>query len=645
MMTLAIDIETYSGVDLPEVGMYRYAEDPDFKILLFSYAFDNEAPVVIDLEQGEKLPEYVLRALSEPAVIKTAYNAAFEITCLCAAGLMDLRDIDQWQCSMVHGAMAGLPMGLEAASQVLGLGGKMKGGKILISYFCKPCNPTKANGMRTRNLPHHDPDKWRLFKEYCAQDVAAEVALRDAISWYTVPEKEWQLWALDQRINATGVAIDRCMVDGAMEIDAEKSAKLLAKARELTGLDNPNSLTQLRLWVEKQLGCRVESLAKDSLPEVEAKATPVVKEVLHIRRQLSKTSVSKYGAMVSAVCEDGRVKGMLQFYGASRTGRWAGRLVQLHNLPRNKMEDLDIAREIVSESDATLMDMMYRDTPGVLSQLIRTAFVPSPGKVFYIADFSAIEARVLSWLAGEKWRMDVFATHGKIYEASAAAMFQVPLEDVTKGSDLRQKGKVAELACGYGGGTGALKQMGAGHMPEDELERIITQWRYANPAIVEYWGTIEKAVKDVIKGNIKTGKASACSLYLRRGHLVVQLPSGRELVYRDATVEGNGWRESIAYMGSNQVTRKWEKIRTYGGKLTENIVQAIARDCLAKAMLRLAESGYNIVMHIHDEVVIEAARKSGRLETICSIMGRPIDWAPGLLLRADGFVAEYYKKD
>lgn len=645
MRTLSIDIETYSDLDLATVGAHRYASDASFEILLLGYSIDEAPAELVDLKKGDQIPEQVLDALHDPTVVKTAYNAAFEVTCLVAAGLITLAELPQWRCTMVHAAMAGLPMGLDFVLGILGLDGKMQGGKSLVGYFCKPCTPTKSNGMRTRNLPRQDPGKWDLFKDYCKQDVNCEVSLQQKLSWYKVPEREWALWRLDQQINTRGVAIDRRMVDGAMEIDAEKSAKLLAKARELTGLDNPNSLTQLRLWVEKQLGCRVESLAKDSLPDVEAKASPLVKEVLHIRKQLSKTSVSKYSAMVSAVGDDGRVKGMLQFYGASRTGRWAGRLVQLHNLPRNKMPDLDVAREIVSEGDSSLMDMMYRDTKGVLSQLIRTAFVPSPGKVFYIADFSAIEARVLSWLAGEKWRMDVFATHGKIYEASAAAMFQVPIEAVTKGSELRQKGKVAELACGYGGGVGALQQMGAADMPADELERIITQWRNANPAIVEYWQMLEKAAKDVIKGNRKSATAGYCTLRMAGKDMVVLLPSGRELVYMGAEIEGNGWRESVAYMGSNQVTRKWEKTRTYGGKLTENVVQAIARDCLGESMLRLGDSGYRIVMHIHDEVVIEATHKSGRLETICSIMGRPIDWAPGLLLRADGFVSNYYKKD
>lgn len=658
MKNLAIDIETYSSEDLTKTGVYKYASAEDFEILLFAYAYDDEPVQVIDLASGERMPAQVYGDLINPCVLKTAFNANFEITCIQEAVKNIKPPADwrigylppaQWECTMVKSAMLGLPMNLAGVAQALNLEQqKMSVGRALIRYFSMPCKPTKANGGRTRNLPHHDPEKWELFKEYCKQDVETERAIRYKQTWFTIPEKERELWLLDQRINSTGVLIDRQMVGNAIAMDDEQKEILTAEATELTGLDNPNSPAQLKEWLTDQTGEAVESLTKTAIPElIENSECENVTRVLELRQEMAKTSTKKYQAMLDAVCPDGRVRGLLQFYGASRTGRWAGRLVQVQNLPQNHLPDLDLARQTVKEGDRELTEMLYGNVPDTLSQLIRTAFVAPEGHRFIVADFSAIEARVTAWIAGEKWRLDVFASHGKIYEASASQMFKVPIESIDKGSPLRQKGKIAELALGYQGGVGALKTMGGERMglSEDEMQEIVDSWRNANSNIVRLWYDIQGAAMNAISMQGNTIEMRGCKFKVSRGLLWITLPSGRSLCYAKPSIGKNRFGgDSITYWGINQTTRKWEKQETYGGKLVENIVQAIARDCLAHSMLRLAEEGFKIVMHVHDEVVIEAD-ESKTLEEACEIMGEPISWAPGLLLRADGYETKYYMKD
>lgn len=648
MSNLHIDIETYSPIDLSSAGVYKYAAHPEFQVLLFAYAFDDVPVQVVDLACGEQLPGEVINALSAAEVTKKAYNAIFEMTCLSAAGIVKNLDIAQWECTMVHSAMAGFPFGLDAAATVAGIESKMQGGKALIRYFCMPCVPTRANGERSRNLPRHDVQKWTLFKSYCAQDVDVERNLEKMLPNYSIDSVERLLWRIDHKINSKGVRVDAQLVSSAIKMDQEHKEKLGAEAQHVTGLDNPNSVSQLKAWLEDELGEEVLSLNKKSLPDLISNAPMHVKRMIELRQSLAKTSIAKYKAMEDAMGTDGRVRGMLQFYGANRTGRWAGRLVQLHNLPQNHIKELDLAREVVRSGDADLLSMLYSDQSMILSQLVRTAFIPSEGCIFYIADFSAIEARVLAWIAGETWRQDVFATHGKIYEASAAAMFHVPIDQVTKGSELRQKGKVAELACGYGGGVGALKAMGAGDMDDIELQAIIDKWRSANKAIVKFWASVENAANMVLFRNAATahvGVGNSCTFKMVGNDMRIVLPSGRELAYKDATVCEVKGRRGITYMGMNQTTRKWERATTYGGKLTENIIQAIARDCLRDAIISLYKSNREIVMHVHDEIIIEGKERKGELEEICKIMGAPISWAPELQLRADGFISNYYKKD
>lgn len=659
MKTLSIDIETYSSEDLSKSGVYKYAEAEDFEILLFAYAYDDGPVEIVDLASGETLPVQVYGDLINPTVLKTAFNANFEITCIQEAVKNIASPTDwrigylppeQWECTMVKSAMLGLPMSLDGVAKALNLEQqKMAAGRALIRYFSMPCKPTKSNGMRTRNLPHHDPDKWALFKEYCKQDVETERAIRNKERWFTIPQKERELWLLDQRIIGTGVLIDRRMVENAIRMDDDHKEILTAEATELTGLDNPNSPAQLKEWLTEQTGEEVTSLTKTAIPELlDASDSEEVTRVLELRQEMSKTSTKKYQAMLDAVCADGRVRGLLQFYGASRTGRWAGRLVQVQNLPQNHLPDLDLARETVIEGDRELVEMLYGNVPDTLSQLIRTAFIAPEGHRFIVADFSAIEARVTAWLAGEKWRLDVFASHGKIYEASASQMFKVPLDSIDKGSPLRQKGKIAELALGYQGGVGALKAMGGERMglSEPEMQEIVDSWRLANPNIVRLWYDIQEAAMAVI-GNIgRTVEVRGCRFSWSKGLLWITLPSGRSLCYATPGIGKNRFGgDSITYWGINQTTRKWEKQETYGGKLVENIVQAIARDCLAHSMLRLAEEGFKIVMHVHDEVVIEEPYNGKTLEEACRIMGEPISWAPGLLLRADGYETKYYMKD
>lgn len=649
--TLSIDIETYSSEDLTKSGVYRYTEAPDFSILLFGYAFNDEPVQVVDLACGNELPKEVLDALLDASVLKTAWNAAFEITCISSHFNIDL-DVTQWECSMVKSAMLGLPLSLDMASKVLQLPEeKMKAGKALIRYFSLPCKATKANQGRTRNLPHHDPDKWNLYKEYNGMDVEVERAIRSKIAFFEIPEQEKQLWYLDQKINRKGVLLDMQFVNNAIEIDELYKYELEKEAKEITGLENPNSGAQLKSWLSEEMGEEIETLRKGDVPElIQNTDDPKVIRLLELRQEMSKTSVKKYQAMYNTVCKDGRVKGLFQFHGANRTGRWAGRLVQMQNLPKNHLDDLDLARDLVKDNELDILKLTFGNVPDTLSQLIRTAFISSEGNTLYVADFSAIEARVIAWWAKEKWRLDVFNTHGKIYEASAAAMFGVPLSAVTKGSDLRQKGKVAELALGYQGGPGALLAMGALEMglTEEELPALVTAWRRSNKNIVQLWYATEAAAKDTIKtGN--PNSVNGVTFYMRKGILFMGLPSGRSLAYLKPRVLEKqtkvGIKEAIQFEGMNQTTKQWGVQDTYGGKLVENAVQAIARDCLADKMLLLDRSGYDIVLHVHDEGGIDAPRNPETLNTICELMGQPISWAPGLPLRADGYVTDFYKKD
>lgn len=644
MQTLSLDIETFSSTDLFEAGVYRYTEARDFAVLMIAYAYNGGDVEIIDLTTENISPD-LLAALTDPAITKTAYNANFERTCLARYFGLELPP-EQWQCTMVKAAMAGYPMGLDAVARAMKLDQqKDSSGKALIRFFSVPCKPTKSNGMRTRNLPQHDPFRWEDFKAYCVQDVKTEMAVLDRLSWFDMPEQEKRLWALDQRINDLGIQVDTTFVEAAISIDQRHREELVYEAIRLTGLDNPNSAAQLKTWIGEQTGEEIGKLTKQTVPDL-LKATDceTTTRVLEIRQELAKTSVKKYDAMHACVCDDSRVRGLLQFYGATRTGRWAGRLVQVQNLPQNHLPDLALARSIVREEDIDTLRLLYGNVPDTLSQLIRTAFVAPDDKTFAVADFSAIEARVIAWLAGEKWRLKVFETHGKIYEASAAQMFKVPIETISKGSPLRQKGKVAELALGYQGAQNALIQMGALRMgiAEDELPGLVSAWRKANPAIVRLWEAVEQAAMEAVMGETMT--TQGVSFSKTQGALVITLPSGRALYYQNAKLKPGRYGEVIAYDGMNQTTKQWGAQETYGGKLVENIVQAIARDCLAEAMLRLDDAGYGIVMHVHDEVVIEM-NEPGLLGCVERIMGEPIPWAPGLPLKADGYITEFYKKD
>lgn len=677
MHRLSIDIETYSSVDIKKSGMYKYVQSPDFEILLLAFVYDSQPVLIKDLTK-QVLPDHFFDALLDPDTIKYAYNAAFEWYCL-SKYIQERRPnfdpvawLSQWRCTMLHGLYCGFPAGLSAVGDALGLPQdkrKLGVGMSLIRTFCIPQKPTRTNGMRTRILPHHEPEKWELFKTYCMQDVATEMAVNNKLQCWPVPESEQHLWELDQEINARGVAIDSDLVTGALAVSEIITGQLMDEARRISGLDNPKSVKQLLDWINSEMGDDEEDLAdlqkktvKDLLKRDDIDS-PDARRILEIRQELGKTSVTKYAAMQAAVCDDGRVRGLLQFYGANRTGRWAGRLVQVQNLPRNYLDSLDLARDLVKQQRVEDLKWIYGTVPDTLSQLIRTAFVPNAGGIFCVADFSAIEARVIAWLAGETWRQDVFATHGKIYEASASAMFGVPIDKIKKGNPeyaLRQKGKIAELALGYQGGKGALIQMGALDMglTEDELPDIVSRWRQANKRIVDLWYKFETAAVDAIY-NGKPVPAGMGVIFAREmdnnglDFLTIQLPSGRKLFYAFPGLGKNQWgNESITYRGTDQKTKKWGVLETYGGKLVENVVQAIARDCLAVALLRLDAEGFRTVMHIHDECVIdvssgddEAGDDEDELKDACAIMGHPIDWAPGLLLRADGFVTPYYKKD
>ena len=657
MKHLSIDIETYSSVDIKKSGMYKYALSDDFQILLFAYSIDFGEVKIIDLAKGEILPEVIIQALDDRNIIKHAYNAPFEWWCLNQAGYKT--EIEQWRDTMFHGLYCGYTAGLGATGTAIGLPQDKKKdttGKALIKLFCVPCKPTKKNGGRLRNLPHHEPEKWELFKNYCIQDVVTETEIYKRLSNFPVPQEEQDLWVLDQKINAYGVKIDTELVRGALNINDIITAELTEEAVQVTRLDNPNSAAQLGKWLKEKTGQDIENLQKGTVSGlIESLGDKEAVRVLEIRQELAKTSIKKYVAMEEAICPDGRIRGLLQFYGANRTGRWAGRLVQVQNLPRNYLETLDYAREIVKSQDADFLKLVYGNVSDTLSQLIRTAFVPSEGHKFVVADFSAIEARVIAWLAGEQWRQEVFATHGKIYEASASQMFGVPIELIKKGNPeyaLRQKGKVAELALGYGGSSGALIAMGALDMglEEKELPDVVRRWRNANKRITDLWYGIENAVIKLMETGETQGLkgiifSREIDLIYGQDFLTIKLPSGRKLYYPKPHLKENRFgSNALHYFGVNQTTKKWEVQETYGGKLVENIVQAISRDCLAVTLKRLETEGLQTVMHIHDEAVIDADPNVD-LNKVCELMGQPIEWAPGLLLKAAGFESSYYMKD
>ncbi|WP_251046042.1 MULTISPECIES: DNA polymerase [unclassified Oceanobacillus] len=657
---LNIDIETYSSVDITKAGLYKYVQSPDFEILLFAYSVNNQPTKIIDLAQGEEIPQDIPHALFNRFVTKHAYNASFEWYCLSKYFGTSIPNewLSQWRDTMLHGMYCGFTAGLGPTAKAVGLPQdkrKLTTGKALIKLFSTPTKPTKKNSGRTRTLPHHEPEKWALYKEYCVQDVEVEKAIEQRLSKFPVPEAEQKMWELDQRINVAGVKVDKQLIDGALYSSDVTTDQLTKEAIQITGLSNPNSAAQLKGWLEKQ-GVEVENMQKATIENLINEVDGDIKRVLAIRLELSKTSVKKYKAMDIAVCEDSRVRGLLQFYGANRTGRWAGRLVQVQNLPRNYLDTLGFARELVRERQVEKIKMIYGNVPDTLSQLIRTAFIPEIGYVLLISDFSAIEARVIAWLSGEQWRLDVFQTHGKIYEASASQMFGVPIELIKKGNqeyELRQKGKVAELALGYQGAAGALITMGALDMglTEEELPDVVKRWRSSNKRIVDLWYSLENAALAVLR----TGQPQGVKgLLLQResdienglDFLTITLPSGRKLYYAKPFLQENDFgKDAVHYWGMDQTTKKWTKLNTYGGKLVENVVQAIARDCLAETLVRLEQAGYQTIMHVHDEVVLEVPKEQADLERVYEIMGAPISWAPGLPLEADGFISEYYKKD
>lgn len=663
MIHLSIDLETYSDVNLKKAGLYRYVQSPTFEILLFAYSFDGAPTQVIDMAQGEKIPLEVIHALTDPQCLKHAYNAAFEWYCLSKYMGAQLPP-SQWRDTMLHGLYAGYTAGLDATGRALGIPEdkqKLATGKALIRYFCVPCKPTKSNGGRTRNYPHHDPEKWELFKTYNGQDVVAEMEIERRLSVFPVPDFVQKQWETDLLINARGVAVDMDFCEGALELGETIRAQLTDEAVQLSGLQNPNSVKQLARWLSAETGDDITSLRKETIKELLGRDNADhVQRMLEIRQELGKTSTKKYDAIEAAVCDDGRVRGLLQFYGANRTGRWAGRLVQVQNLPRTYTEPLEFARELVKGRKLDALRTVYGSPNDTLSQLIRTAFVAAPGNVLIDADFSAIEARVISWLADEEWRLEVFRTHGKIYEASASQMFGVPLERIKKGNPeyfLRQRGKVAELALGYQGGVPAMRQMDTGKLladlPDEEIKDIVDKWRNTNPKIRNLWYSFNDAAIRVIQngGSLRVRCctfARECDCIRGTTCMTVSLPSGRKLYYVEPSVGENRWGgPSITYMGVND-KNKWGRIETYGGKLVENVVQAIARDCLAQAIEHLEAAGLPVVFHIHDEVVIDTAAfdtNDAMLDKVVKIMSTPIPWAEGLPLGADGWVGAFFKKD
>lgn len=658
--SLSLDLETFSDVDLNKCGVYKYAQSSAFEILLFGVSVNGGEVQVYDLAQGESVPMEIIKALTDNSVLKWAFNASFERVCLSVwlqehypqyfesysiheDTVGDYLDPSAWRCSMVWSAYMGLPLSLAGAGAVLGLSEqKLKEGKDLIRYFCVPCKPTKANGGRTRNLPEHDAQKWETFKAYNKRDVEVEMSIQDRLKKYPVPDFVWDEYHIDQEINDRGIALDMTLVKSAIAFDEKSKAELSEKMQELTNLDNPNSVQQMKQWLADN-GMEMDSLGKKEVAAVLKTAPEPLRAVLTLRQQLAKSSVKKYQAMENAVCEDGRARGMFMFYGANRTGRFAGRIIQLQNLPQNHMPDLEQARGLVRDGNYTAAELLYDDIPDTLSQLIRTAFVPRPGMKFVVSDFSAIEARVLSCLAGEKWRSEVFANNGDIYCASASAMFGVPVEKHGVNGHLRQKGKIAELALGYGGSVGALKAMGALEMglAEDELQPLVDMWRSSNPNIVKFWWAVDRCVKETVKKRVPTETHGIRFIY-QSGMLFIKLPSGRQLSYVKPRMGENRFGgEAVTYEGVGG-TKKWERIESYGPKFVENIVQAISRDILMYAMKTLTHCF--ICGHVHDELIIECGKEVS-VDAICEQMGRTPPWIPGLLLRADGYECEFYKKD
>lgn len=645
MSLLAIDIETYSDVDLQKCGVYAYSDSPNFEILLFAYAFDEEETQIVDLACGEQLPQRVLDALEDEGIVKTAFNAAFERTCI-SKYLGHRLSPTAWQCTAVQSAMLALPLSLDGVGEVLNIQRKkLKEGVDLVRFFSMPCKPTKANGGRTRNRPEDEPEKWARFKTYCIRDVDAEREIRYKLRNHPIPAQEMKFYQMDQEINDRGILVDQKLAANAVLCDNQYKDAVTAKAYELTGLSNPNSPVQIKGWLAEH-GVEAEKLDKKAVKALIDTSDGEVLEVLKLRLLMAKTSVKKYEAIERSVCSDGRVHGLLQFYGANRTGRWAGRLVQVQNLPQNHIEDLELARDLIKNQQFDLVDLLYDSTPGVLSELIRTAFIPKPGCRFIVADFSAIEARVLAWFSGEQWRIDTFEQGGDIYCASATQMFGVPVVKHGVNGHLRQKGKIAELALGYGGSVGALTSMGALEMgmEEEELQPLVNQWRGSNPHITKFWWDVDAAAVKAVREKTSVSHGNLCFSY-RSGILFVTLPSGRNLSYIKPRMTMNRFgRESLSYEGVGE-SKKWMRIETYGPKLVENIVQATARDLLALAMLRLRDAGFEIVMHIHDEAVLEVPEGVSSVEEVCKMMAIAPDWAAGLPLRADGYECAFYKKD
>lgn len=642
MRTLSIDIETYSDVDLSKCGVYKYASSPAFEVLLFGYAADGGDVRVVDLACGEQIPDEIISTLSDVSVTKWAFNAMFERVCL-SNFLGEWLEPEGWHCTMVWSATLGLPLSLESAGAALGLEKqKLTEGKDLIRYFCVPCRPTKANGGRTRNRPEHDPEKWERFKAYNLRDVETEMQIQKRLSNFPVPDAIWEEYQLDQEINDRGIGVDMELVRQAIAMDARSHERLTAAMQELTELENPNSVQQMKQWLADH-GLETDTLGKKAVAELVKTVPEPLREVLSLRQQLAKSSVKKYTAMENAVCADSRAHGMFQFYGANRTGRFSGRLIQLQNLPQNHMGDLAEARALVRSGNYEALSMLYEDIPDTLSQLIRTAFVPQDGRKFIVADFSAIEARVIAWFAGERWRLKIFEDGGDIYCASASQMFHVPVEKHGVNGHLRQKGKIAELALGYGGSVGALKSMGALEMglAEEELQPLVDAWRGSNPMITQFWWDVDRAVKECIRQRVPTETHGLCFEY-RRAMLFITLPSGRRLAYVKPRIGENRFGgESVTYMGVSG-TKKWERLESYGPKFVENIVQGTARDILCYAMRTLRNCA--IVAHVHDEIIIEADRRMS-LSAVCEQMGKTPPWAKGLKLRADGYECEFYQKD
>ena len=649
MKKLSCDIETFSDVDLIRCGVYKYADSPDFEMLLFAYAVDDGDVHIIDIAGGEELPEEIIQAIKSDTVVKTAYNAQFERVCLSRYLKLpegEYLNPQSWYCTAVQAAELALPLSLADVGSVLGLERqKMTEGKELIKYFCVPCKPTKSNGNRTRNRPCHDINKWETFKKYCMRDVDVERQIADKLKMYPISDEEHRLYVLDQIINDRGVLVDSELAEQAVKLNSIQTAVAVEQAYMITGLENPNSVTQLKQWL-KEKGVEIESLSKKAVKSLADETDGDVSEMLKLRLLMAKTSVKKYEAVIRSVCSDNRVHGMMRFCGANRTGRWSGNILQPQNLPQNHLPDLTLARDIVKDGDFEMLDMMFGNVPNVLSELIRTVLIPKPNHRFIVADFSAIEARVLAWIAGEQWRIDTFKNGGDIYCASASKMFKVPVEKHGVNGELRQKGKISELACGYGGSVGALKNMGAVEMgvQENELQGLINDWRNANPHIVRFWYEVGNAAMKAIKEKTTVPLGKLVFAY-ERGILFIRLPSGRRLSYIKPRIGTNRFGgDSITYMGINSA-KKWDRLETFGGKLTENIVQGTARDLLANALINAANAGYDTVFHVHDEIICEVPNGYGSVDELCKLMCIKPEWADGLPLNADGFECEYYKKE